>query len=78
MNPKYEPLYHDMLSDIARCWQLESPDTEIAEHSYRIALNYWRRLKEHFVQRLMYVDEEEMEFFKAVKPQFAAHIEYSL
>lgn len=78
MNSKYEPLYRDLLNDMARCRQLELPDAEIAEHCYRVALNYWRRLKEYFGQRMMYVDEEEMDFFKAIKPQFTAHIEYNL
>lgn len=78
MNPKYEPLYRDMLNDMARCRMLELPDAEIAESCYRVALNYWRRLKEYFGQRVMYVDEEEIEFFKYVKPEFTAYIEYNL
>lgn len=67
-----------MLDDLDRYKTIELPETERAECCYRAALNYWLKVKEHFFQRVIYVDTEEIEFFREVKPQFTALIEYYL
>lgn len=78
MNEKYQLLHSDMLKDMARCSAMELPETEVAECCYRIAVNYWLRIKQCFQKRVIYDDAGEIEFFKSVKPQFTAYIEHYL
>ncbi len=78
MNEKWKHFYSLMQDDLNRCRTMELPETERAECCYRVALNYWLKIKEHFLQRVIYVDTEEIEFFREVKPQFTAFIEYYL
>ncbi len=78
MKQKWERLYADLLSDLSRCQALELPETEIAESCCRISMNYWLKLKEIFKGRMIYDEEEEINFFKYVKPRFTSHIECNL
>lgn len=67
-----------MLDEMKTYHQQDLSETEIAECCYRISVNYWHKVKECFQQRVMVPDEEEIGFFKNVKPLFTAHIEYNL
>lgn len=78
MHPKWEILYTEMLVDIERCKKMELPETERTESCYRVSVNYWFRVKELFMSRVIYDDMEEIVFFKTVKPQFTSYIEYYL
>lgn len=78
MHPKWEILYTEMLADIDRCKNMELHETERTESCYRVTVNYWYRIKELFLDRVIYDDMEEITFFKTVKPQFTSHIEYYL
>lgn len=78
MKQNWEKLYADMLSDLNRCQALQLPEAEIAECCCRIAMNYWLKVKEMFKDSVNYDEEEEINFFKYVKPRFTSHIEYNL
>lgn len=67
-----------MLEDIDRCRKAILPEAECVECCYRVAMNYWKELKELFISGTMQMDAEEIEFFKEVKPLFTSHIEYYL
>lgn len=73
---EFDRLYQDMLDDITRCLALEHPEKENVESCYWIARNYWTRAQEIITKRGFTSDEEEIAFFKVVKPKFASHIEY--
>ncbi|MEI9945864.1 MAG: RteC domain-containing protein [Chitinophagaceae bacterium] len=51
---------------------------EKAEQCYSIAIDHWQRIKIQFKGRTIQIDEEEIIFFRNVKPAFTAHIEYYL
>lgn len=78
MEVKWEKLYSDLLVAINRCWSQEPAEADAAACSYRASLAYWHKLKVEFLQRQIYIDSEEIEFFRNVKPQFTSHIEYFL
>lgn len=78
MHPKWEIVYTEMLADIDRCKKMDLPETERTESCYRVSVNYWFRVKELFMSRVIYDDMEEIVFFKSVKPQFTSYIEYYL
>lgn len=67
-----------MLQDIERCNGMDLPETEIAECCDQVAVNYWQKLKLGFQRWVIYIDAEEIEFFKMVKPEFTSYIEYNL
>jgi hypothetical protein len=61
--------------------QLDLPETERVESSFWIASNYWDKLKAMMKGRDKKViefkdDNEEIDFFRNVKPRFTCHIEY--
>lgn len=78
MKLHWEKLYSEMLVELNRCKSQGIPESVIAEACFRLSLNYWLEVKVRFIKRIMQVDSEEIEFFREVKPQFTAHIEYFL
>lgn len=78
MHPKWEPLYDQLLAELAQCRDGDKPEADQAECGYRIAVEYWLLAKQKFMARVMQVDDEEIEFFREIKPRFTAYIEYYL
>jgi len=76
MNEKYQCLYSDMLKDIARCEAMELPDAEWVTACFWVAHSYWERLKKNIDPDKFSSENEEIEFFRNVKPHFTAQIEY--
>jgi hypothetical protein len=76
MNEKYQYLYSDMLKDIARCEKLELPDAEWVTACFWVAHSYWERLKKLTDPNRFSSENDEIEFFRNVKPHFTQHIEY--
>jgi hypothetical protein len=65
-----------MLCEIQECQNLDVSEFEITERCYWIAWEYYLKLKE-VVQNAPFKNEsEEIEFFKAVKPQFTSYMEF--
>lgn len=76
MKSEYQLLHQDMLQDIDRCMQLGLPEIERAESSFWISSNYWENLKEQMQVRTFKDDDEEIDFFRNVKPEFTSWMEY--
>jgi hypothetical protein len=76
MKPDFELLHNDMLGDIRRCLELDHSEKENAESGFWIARNYWDKLQEIIAKNGFKGKEEEIEFYKVTKPQFASYIEY--
>lgn len=76
MKTQWEELYSRLLIEINQCKSIRMPEMEMAETCFRIATNYWIEAKLRFMKRIMQIDDEEMEFFKEVKPLFACHMEF--
>jgi RteC protein len=73
MKTTYHQLYNKMQADIRR---LELPELERIESCFRIATGYWHRLKETIRDHGFAGDDEEIGFFKKVKPLFTSQIEF--
>ncbi|HEX7903910.1 MAG TPA: RteC domain-containing protein [Chitinophagaceae bacterium] len=78
MKHQWEHFYSLMLIDLRHANAMKLPKIEWVECCYWIAKNYWYKLKELFLERIIYADSEEIEFFRDVKPKFTSHIEYYL
>ena len=63
MEQLWEYFYSLMLLDISRCKGTAVTETEHSECCYRVAINYWEKVKD---------------IWSEVKPQFTSHIEYYL
>lgn len=73
-----EQLHHELLADLNRIWQLELPEAKRVESCYHVATDYWLKVKEVFKEPTVYNEQEEICFFKELKPLFTCHIEYYL
>lgn len=78
MQQEYKLLYKDMRKDIERCLHLELDEKDRIVSCFRRATNYWERLKSFLKNKVFKDTNEEIHFFRIVKPQFTHHIEYFL
>lgn len=78
MKESYTQLYSDMHTEIGQCMQQPLSEKEIVEKCFWISRNYSKKLKE-LINIAGFDDEnEEICFFRNVKPQFVCYIEYFL
>ena len=78
MKQEYQQLYKEMLTEIERCMQTDLSEMERVENCYWTADDYWEKLKELIKQSGFKSKEDEINFFKNIKPQFTSYIEYFL
>lgn len=78
MKSLFEHLYHELLASLERSWQLELREEKRVECCYRIAMDYWYKVREVFLDRDSYDEDAEIEFFREIKPLFTSHVEYYL
>jgi hypothetical protein len=76
MNAGFEKLYQEMLTAIEAC-KKNAPDrrTEI-ECSFQISCNYWARVEQEMMDGNFGGLNEEIRFYKTIKPLFTASISY--
>jgi len=65
-----------MLREIDINMQLTVTEIEKVESCFWIATAYWEKLKELIKDISLLPENEEIEFFRNVKPQFTSYIEY--
>lgn len=65
-----------MLDSIEQCMQLSMPEMKKIERCFSIANTYWEKLKESLRGKDFESEEEEIAFFKNVKPLFTSQMEY--
>jgi len=76
MKLRARQLYHDMLSDLRHCQNKGLPSAVEAECCYRISEKYWEMLKGELRRQEFTSIEEEIYFFKEIKPRFISESEY--
>jgi hypothetical protein len=76
MKQEYQLLHLEMLADINRCMQLDLPEEERFEACFWLSVEYWDKLKKTIKEREFRNEDEEIDFFKNVKPRFTCYIEY--
>lgn len=76
MQEKIQEIYRSMLSDADSCWQSGNTELEKIEQCFRLAIRHWYSLRDEFVNYTFKSKEEEIDFFKNVKPLFTGRIEF--
>lgn len=69
-------LYQMMMSDIDLISKKGLSEVEVIECCFQITTTYWVRLRDRLANHQFKNQEEEIEFFKTVKPKFTSEIEY--
>src|SRR5437016_2022586 len=76
MIQKWQTLHAEMLADIEKCLQHQLSEEAQVECAFKVAGNYWQKLKDLFKNYRFKNRDEEVDFFKNIKPAFTSYIEY--
>lgn len=76
MSPDYQNYHQQLLTATSLCQDSGKPDMEKIEACFKCSLDYWARIKQLVKKHDFPTAEEEIYFFKKVKPLFTARIEY--
>jgi len=76
MNANFLELYEGLVRDINAILKTSSSDKEKMESCFRSGIDHWNKLKEKIKREGFASEEEEIHFFKNVKPRFTGEIEY--
>jgi len=76
MKKEVKHLYNNMLKDFEQVNELERGEYQKNESSFWIANDYWGKLKLIVKERGFKDEDDEMDFFRNVKPRFTSYIEY--
>ena len=75
MKPQYLRLYENMLKDIEKCKGIERPEIDTIEACYKCTINYLEQLYKHYRLIGFKTEQDEIFFFKSIKPTFAGQVE---
>lgn len=76
MPSEYQEYYHQLLAAIASHRVTGSTEMEQVEACFKSSLEYWGKVRQRVKERSFATPEEEIHFFKVIKPLFASRIEY--
>ena len=76
MSPDYQEYHHQLLTETSLCQDSGKSDMEKIEACFKCSLDYWGTIKQLVKTHTFQTPEEEIYFFKKVKPLFTARIEY--
>ena len=76
MKQQFQCIYLRMKEDVDNCRQLELPELEKVERCFRTVAGCWVHVKEALTDHHFANEEEEIDFFKNVKPLFTSQIEF--
>lgn len=74
--PACEELYQEMVSEVYTLRRVDLSASSRITYCFKVCMDYWNRLKEMLKSHSFANNEEEIWFFKALKPKFTALIEY--
>lgn len=74
--PVCEELYQEMVSEVYISRQIDLSATSRITYCFKVCMDYWNRLNEQLKSHSFANEEEEIWFFKSLKPKFTALIEY--
>jgi hypothetical protein len=76
MPPEYQEYYRQLLAAIGAHQGAARPEMKMIETCFKSSLDHWGKVYRQVSQQGFRTSAEEIGFFKAVKPGFAAWIEY--
>src|SRR5688500_16709783 len=71
-------IYSLMQIEIRQCKSMKQTESDQAECGYRVANKYCQKIRETWKGTIDYTDDDEINFFKVIKPLFTSHLEYYL
>ena len=77
MPPVYKTLYDELLDELGP-YPINTADITSAQTNFAIAQKYWAKVKSLAVEHGFDGDEDEIDFFKNVKPLFLHHLQLSV
>jgi hypothetical protein len=75
---EWEPVFDKFQEQLRQLTTANMAENELAENLYMFSLDYWLIVKRKFLQNTTITENEEIAFFRHVKPRFSATIEYYL
>jgi hypothetical protein len=76
LKPVCEEIYQEMVSEVYVSRQIDLSATSRVTYCFKVCMDYWNRLKEQLRSYTFASEEEEIWFFKSLKPKFTSLIEY--
>ena len=76
LKPACEELYHDMVSEVYASRHPDLSPASRVTYCFTLCMDYWNRLKDLIKSYQFENDEEEVWFFKVIKPNFTVLLEY--
>jgi hypothetical protein len=76
MQDPWQSLFDGFHRDIKKIPHHTIPGMEQTEAFFRVAVGYWNQVKEHVRQSAFANDDDEIRFFKQIKPSFTGLLEY--
>ena len=76
MEPPYQELFNDLLKRICQYLQAELPEAERFQNCFWASLNCYQKLKTLVLQSGFANENDEINFFRNVKPTFTCFIEF--
>lgn len=76
LKPVCEEIYQEMVSEVYVSRQIDLSATSRVTYCFKVCMDYWNRLKEQLRSYTFANEEEEIWFYKSLKPKFTSLIEY--
>ena len=76
MKHQFQYIYGQMQADVDKCRQQGMTELEQVECCFRKAASFWMQVREELKHYNFKGEEEEIDFFKNVKPLFTSQIEF--
>ena len=77
MIKRCEKLYQDLLDELRHCREKDLPFLSETEYCFHLAEKYHRIIRQELAGYDFLNQEEEIHFFKVIKPKFVAETEYA-
>jgi len=76
MKQQFQFIYRQMQADVDKCRQQSRTELERIECCFRTADDFWLRMRDALSNHAFRNEDEEIDFFKHVKPLFTSQIEF--
>jgi hypothetical protein len=76
LQPRCLELFDKLLNGIEQCMKTNLPESDRFQNCFWAAIQHYKRLKRHAMDSGFASYQEEIEFFREIKPKFTSYIEF--
>jgi RteC protein len=76
MKPAWKKLYDSMKQELKSCWERHADEKTAIEQCFQISAQYWSIIESDVKENYFSSVDEEIDFYKHVKPLFVSEIRY--